>query len=364
MMLFKLLSAMDRNRFSNIVYSMIEPGATAERIRGLGIEVRTLGMKQGRIDPRAIRLLVKGVREWSPHIIQTWMYHADLLGGLVGKVFAGVPVVWNIRHSDLHPEANHWMTLRVAEFCGLLSRWIPARIVCCAESSRVIHTRIGYRGPKMVVIPNGFDLDAYRPRPEAGAVCHDLFGIPPDRDLISLIARYHPQTDHATLIAAAALCVAQYPETLFALCGDGITKDNEELVNLIRRAGLEGRVFLLGRRTTADIALIMSRSTVVTSSSSSGEAFPNVIGEAMACGSVCVVTDVGDSAYIVGDAGFVVPSRSPLDLAKGWIHVLEMSEETRGSFAEAARRRVEMNFSLPAIASRYEDLYLEHAAAL
>jgi glycosyltransferase involved in cell wall biosynthesis len=99
----------------------------------------------------------------------------------------------------------------------------------------------------------------------------------------------------------------------------------------------------------------------VTSSSSSGEAFPNVIGEAMACGTVCVVTDVGDSAYIVGDAGFVVPSRSPQGLAKGWIQVLEMDQETRRSFEERARQRVDTNFNLPRIASRYENLYLELA---
>ena len=362
-MLFKLLSAMDGSRFSNVVYSMIEPGATADRIRGLGIEVETLGMKQGRLDPRAIRILSDGIRGWGPHVIQTWMYHADLLGGVVGKLFSGVPVVWNIRHSDLHPEANHWMTLRVAEICSLLSGWMPARIVCCAESSREIHARIGYRASKMIVIPNGFDLRAYRPRPDAGGVCHDRFGIPPNRELISLVARYHPQKDHATFVAAAGLCVARFPGMLFALCGDGITNENEELTNLIRGAGLESHVFLLGRRPATDVALIMSRSTLVTSSSSSGEAFPNVIGEAMACGTVCVVTDVGDSAYIVGDAGFVVPSRSPQRLAKGWIQVLEMDQETRRSFEERARQRVDTNFNLPTIASRYENLYRELAGS-
>jgi glycosyltransferase involved in cell wall biosynthesis len=286
------------------------------------------------------------------------MYHADLLGGLVGKLFFGVPVVWNIRHSDLHPEANHWMTLRVAKLCGLLSAWAPARIVCCAESGRIIHTRIGYRTSKMVVIPNGFDLEAYRPRPDADVICLERYGIPRHIDLISLIARYHPQKDHATFIAAAKLYHARSPETIFALCGDGITSANGELMNLIGQAGLEGRVFLLGRRAPADIALIMSRSSLITSSSSE-EAFPNVIGEAMACGTVCVVTDVGDSAYIVGDTGVVVPARSPEELAKGWMRILNMDEHTRAALGRAARHRVETKFGLPAIALRYQDLYVE-----
>jgi glycosyltransferase involved in cell wall biosynthesis len=319
-------------------------------------------MTQGRPDPRAIFSLDKALRAWSPHVIQTWMYHADLLGGLVGKLLRGTPVVWNVRHNDLQSGVDHWMTLRIAECCGFLSRWIPARIVCCAQSSRRIHARLGYRWSKMAVIPNGFDLEVYRPHPGAGGLCQERFGIPPDRSIVSLVARYHPHKDHVTFFAAAALCAYRYPETLFALCGDGITTSNTELMRLIRQAGLGDRVYLLGRCAPKEIALIMSRSTVVTSSSSS-EAFPNVIGEAMACGAVCVVTDVGDSAYIVGDAGISVAPRSPEDLANGWMRVFEMDDQTRGAFGRSARERIEHKFSLPVVASQYEDLYLEVVGA-
>lgn len=358
MMLFKLLSAMDRNRFSNIVYSLIEPGPTADRIRGLGIEVHTLGMKQGLPDPRAILRLARAVGKWKPDVIQTWMYHGDLLGGLVGRLICGIPVVWNVRHSDFHPEGTPWLSYRVAELCAALSARVPEAIVFCAHSSLTIHRGLGYRGRKMIVIPNGFDLAAYRPQSGAGALCEERFGIPRNARLVSLIARYHPQKDHATFLAAAKICAARFPETVFALCGDGITDANEELTRAIENAGLRGRTLLLGRRPAAEIALLMSRSSLVTSSSSWGEAFPNVLGEAMACGAVCVATDVGDSAYIVGDTGFIVPLRSPGELAQAWMQVLEMDEETRLSLGEAARTRVEANFSLPVIASRYENLYL------
>ena len=258
MMLFKLLSALDRSCFTSIVYSMTQLGPTADRIRDLGIEVRTLGMKPRRPDPRAMLLLAGAVRRWRPHLIQTWMYHADLLGGLVGKIM-DIPVVWNIRHSNLDPDANHWMTIRVAQICALLSAWIRARIVCCAESSRRIHAGLGYRAPKMVVIPNGFDLDMYRPHSHASDICHERFGIPRENKLISLIARYHPQKDHATFIDAARRCAVQLPETLYALCGEGMTAANDELMDLIRGAGLKDRIFLLGRCASEDLAVIISR---------------------------------------------------------------------------------------------------------
>lgn len=358
MMLYKLLSHMDRDRFSNVVVSMLPLGPTADLIQALGVRVQTLGMKMGVPDPRSISRLARALRTWRPHILQTWMYHADLLGGVVGKMLFRLPVVWNIRHSDPSRGDNDWMTLKVAALCGQLSKWVPDRIICCAHSSRALHVGIGYAEAKMRVIPNGFDLEAYRPSPGAAAACFDRFGIPVGPDLISLIARYHPQKDHPNFISAAKICSERFPEALFALCGDDITPANEALISLIRQAGIQQRTFLLGRRTPAEIALIMSRSSLVTSSSSA-EAFPNVVGEAMACGAICVATDVGDSARIIGDTGLVVPAQSPEQLASAWTTVLDMDKNTRADLGRAARRRVESTFGLSSIVSQYESLYLE-----
>lgn len=362
MMLYKLLSGIDRSVFSNVVVSMLPVGPTAELIQKLGVHVETLGMKLGVPDPRSIPRLAKAIRNWRPHILQTWMYHADLLGGLVGKTIFRLPVIWNIRHSDLSPRGNGWMTLRVAALCGRLSHWVPDRIVCCAHSSRSLHADIGYSEAKMIVIPNGFDLETYRPYPAAAAACLDRFGIPVGPDVISLIARYHTQKDHPNFISAAKLCNRRFPETVFVLCGEDVTPANDALMSLIRQAGIERHTLLLGRRTPAEIALIMSRSTLVTTSSSA-EAFPNVIGEAMACGAVCVATDVGDSARIIGDAGLVAPARSPDQLASSWMTILDMDKDTRASLGRAARRRIEANFGLPSVVSKYENLYLELISA-
>src|SRR6202044_1563690 len=126
--------------------------------------------------------------------------------------------------------------------------------------------------------------------------------------------------DHATFLEAARLFAVEFPDTRFVLCGDGIDESNIELASLVDQAGIRQKIMLLGRRRPDEIALIMSRS-IATSSSSWGEAFSNVIGEAMACGAICVVTDVGDSAYIVGDCGIVVSPGSPRDLAAGWARV-------------------------------------------
>jgi glycosyltransferase involved in cell wall biosynthesis len=358
-MLVNLLSQMDKRRFSNIVYSMLKPGPAADEIRSMGIEVKTLSMSQGHANPLAIFRLTRGIRKWRPDVLQTWMYHANLLGGLAGLI-CGVPVAWGIHHGNLDRSANHRMTIGVAKICGLMSRWVPGRIVCCAQSSRTIHEKIGYSTSKMTVIPNGFDVAKFRPLPESRRLCADLFAIPSDVHVISLIARFDPQKDHATFIAAAKLCRLSFPDARYVLCGNRIDHANDELMDLIRAAKIEDRVMLLGRREPNEIALIMSRSSVVTSSSW-GEAFPMVIGEAMACGTVCVVTDIGDSAYLVGDTGVVVPPRVPEALAAGWIRVLSMGQPARIAAGQAARQRISAKFGLASVAFRYQNLYLELA---
>jgi glycosyltransferase involved in cell wall biosynthesis len=355
-MLWKLLSAMDSRRFHNVVYSMIEPGPMSGRIRNLGVEVRTLGMERGRFDPRALLRFMAAVRSERPQVIQTWMYHADLLGGLAGLWMRDIPVVWNIRHADLTPGSNSWMTLWVARFCALLSRCAPARIVCCAESARVVHTRLGYQAEKIVVIPNGFDLETYQPRPTANLACRDRFGIPAGSEVILYVARFHPHKDHRTFFQAAKLCAARRPGVVFALCGEGITDGNHELARLIEEAGVKPQVVLLGRLGPDDVAALMSRSSLVTLSSSA-EAFPNVVGEAMACGRTCVVTNVGDAAHLVGDTGIVVSPGSPEELAAGWLTVLSMDETVRTAREKAARTRIEELFSLESVSRKYQELY-------
>lgn len=356
-MLYKLLSGMDREAFEPRVVSLTDVGPVGEKIRALGVPVHALGMRRGVPDPRGAWRLTRLLKKDRPHLVQTWMYHADLLGGLAARLAGGViPVVWGIRHSNLDPEGNKRTTIWTTRACAWLSHRLPAKIVCCSEASRRVHTALGYAAEKMVVIPNGFDLTAFKPDPEVREEVRRELGIPADALLIGLVGRFDPQKDHRNFVAAAALMSAAYPEVHYLLCGDGVSWDNHELAGWIDEVGLRQRFHLLGRRED------MPRLTAaldIASSSSYGEGFPNVIGEAMACGVPCVVTDVGDSAFIVGDTGMVVPPRNPEALAQAWKKLMEMGPEGRKKLGEAARRRVLENFNLPDIVARYEGLYKE-----
>ena len=357
MMLYKVLSKMNRDAFRAEVISMLDAGTLGEKIARLGIRVRTLNMRPGIPDPRALWRLMRILKEQPPDLIQTWMYHANLMGSIAAKLTQDIPIIWGIHHSNFDPQKSKRRTVWIMKAAALLSSRIPRGVICCGEAPRRVHVQTGYDARKITVIPNGFDLASFYPDPLARVSVRRELGIPTEAPVIGLVARFHPKKDHRTFIAAAGLLHQTRPDTYFVLCGDGIGPENQELSHWIQQAGISGRCKLLGVRE--DMPRLMAALDVATSSSSYGEGFPIVLGEAMACGIPCVATDVGDSALILGSTGRVVTAEQPQSLAQAWNEVLELSKEQRSRLGREARQRIEQNFSLPVIVRRYENLYKE-----
>jgi glycosyltransferase involved in cell wall biosynthesis len=357
--LLELLRVMDRRAFESTVVSLSDAGPVAESIRELGIGVSALGMSRSRPSPFGLAGLARAVRRLRPDVVQTWMYHADLLGGLAARIPPATPAAWGIRHSDFAPETTSVRTLRVVRLCAALSRALPARIVCCSHVARRIHEEMGYDAAKMLVIPNGFDLGVFRPDPAARDSVRAELGVPRESVLIGAVGRYHPQKDHANLIAAAGILVGGGADVHFVMCGDGIDDGNRELAELLARGGIARRAHLLGRRD--DVERIFASLDIATSSSSYGEASPRVVGEAMASGVPCAVTDVGDSAIIVGDTGRVVEPRNASALAAAWDALLALGPDGRRRLGETARARVREHYDIRETGACFGALYEELA---
>jgi glycosyltransferase involved in cell wall biosynthesis len=355
MMLYKLLSRLDRAAFVAEVISLTDIGPMGEKIRALGVPVRSLGMSRGVPNPLGLLRLVRWLRRNPPQVIQTWMYHADLIGGLAARLAGRIPVAWGIQSSTLDPEGIKRRTIWIAAACARLSRWLPSRIVCAAESARQLHIELGYDADKVVVIPNAFDLAAFRPDPAARQSVRQELGIPDQAPLIGLMGRFHPQKDHRTFVKAASLLHRHRPEAHFLLCGDGVAWNNPELTGWIEAAGLRARFHLLGPRD--DMARLNAALDIASLTSIYGEALPNVLGEAMACGVPCVVTPIGDSSLLVGDTGKIVPPQDPPAVAEAWRSLIEAGPDARQQLGLTARRRIEEHYSLPTIVAQYERLY-------
>jgi glycosyltransferase involved in cell wall biosynthesis len=313
-------------------------------------------MKPGMPDPAALLKLMRLLRRHRPALVQTWMYHADLLGGLAARLAGRIPVVWGIHQASLAKEGNKKLTLFTIRLCAKLSGYLPDRIICCSKAALEAHSALGYARDRMVMIPNGFDLGIYKPDPAARASVRAELDLAGDAVLVGLFARFHVQKDHRTFISAARKIHAVHGDVHFVLCGDGIDWNNPVLADWIASAGLNGVVHLLSHRN--DVPRLMAAMDIV-SLSSFAEAFPNVVGEAMACGVPCVVTDTGDSALLIGETGLTVPPRDPERLADAWLKMLAMNAEMRQQQGKRARERIAEHFSLPAIVARYESLYEE-----
>ncbi len=353
-MLLKLLERLP-GRFAPSVVSLTTEGEIGPRIAALGIPVAALGMNAGRPSLSALLQLVSLLRRTRPDLVHTWMYHADLLGGLAARA-AGVPsVAWCIRNSALAPATTKSSTRLVMRTCAKLSRRVPDRIVSCSEAARDLHVGLGYAADRMVVLPNGFDLARFRPDPDARGSLRAELGVEADTPLVGLVGRYDRQKNHAGFCEAAARVLARHPHAHFVLAGAGVDEQNRELATAADAAGVTASLHRLGLRT--DVPRLMAALDVLVSSSAYGEAFPNVLGEAMACGVPCAVTDVGDSAYIVGSTGRVV---APTDLQGLGDHVadlLALPESGRRDLGAAARRRVEEHFEIGDVVERYGAFY-------
>lgn len=355
MMLYKVLKHSSGKEFQHEVISLTDIGLIGEKIQKLGVEVHALHMRGIDLPIAAIRLAL-WLRKSNPDVVQTWMYHADLVGGLAAKLgFLRAPIIWGIRQTNLHSKLSKLRTRLVAQFSAFLSYWIPTKILCNSNAGRETHIRMGYDEKKMLVIPNGFDTLRFQEDKEARISVRRELGITPATLLVGYIARFDPQKDHRTFIEAARILHTGSIDAHFVLCGRGVSWGNRELVSWIEKANLEDNFHLLDERD--DIPRITAALDVASLTSAFGEGFPNTVGEAMSCGVPCVVTDAGDSAYIVGDTGFVVPPGDRVALAGALRRMIEIKEGERVALGQRARKRIEENFSIDRVVKKYIELY-------
>ena len=359
-MLEKLVLGMDRAEFRNTVVSVTGDGQIAVRLRQAGIPVYSLGLTHPASLPRTILRLRRLLLELQPHIMQTWLYHADLVGTVTHMTTpTDTKLLWNLRCSDMDMRQYSAGTRWVLRFLPMLSG-NPLRIISNSEAGRLHHIGLGYRGSGWTILPNGFDLAKFGPQDAARRQIRQQLGISDTDFLIGMIARHDPMKDHANFFAMARQLARQRSDIHFMLVGRGCEPGKGWTAEA--QAELGGRLHLLGERK--DVAELLSALDVMTLTSAYGEGFPNVLGEGLASGIPCVATDVGDAKRILGDAGLVVPPRDPAALVAAVQRILDMPAAERDAWRQQMRRRAEQEFNLNDVTARYERLYREILAGI
>ncbi|WP_445371127.1 glycosyltransferase family 4 protein [Methylomonas sp. HW2-6] len=359
-MLWKLLAHVDRERFDMRVVCLIGDGPVADDIRALGIPVLCLGARSPVSGLKAVGRLRKYLLAARPDIVQGWMYHGNF-AAWAGRLLIGrrVPLIWGVRQSlyDINKEKPG--TAKIIRLCAWLSG-AATKILYNSQTARQHHENIGYAPERGDWLPNGFDTDVFRPEPAARTALREELGLQPQAALVGMVARYDPMKGHANFLKAAQLLAERRNDVHFVLAGRGVDSQNRVFVDAERSSALPGRLHLLGERQ--DIASITAALDIAVTPSVS-EGFANAIGEAMSCAVPCVVTDVGDSAAVLGDGGRVVVAEDSQTLAAAIGELLDLAPERRQAIGMQARQRVLEQFSIQAVAQRYQDLYRSLAAA-
>ncbi len=355
-MLMRLLAALDPQGFSSHVVCMAGPGEIGSRIAASGFPVHYLDIPRGGFSPAGGVKWIRLLRSVRPEILQSWMYHANLLALTAPLVLGRVPVFWNIQTSGRNPLEFKALTRGVIRATCLLSG-LPEGVIVNSEKGRVDHLRMGYKDHKFHVIPNGFDLSLYKPVDlRRKKEVRRAFGMEEEAFCVGMFARYHPVKDHRAALKAADMVRKRGYRAHFYFAGQGVDEGNPDLMQYVDALGLNALVHLMGYQREVHV-LMAAMDTVISCSHSEG--LSNVIGEAMATGIPCVVTDVGDSARVVGDTGKIVKPGDPEALAAALIELIRMPHEKRQALGKSARERIQVRFAIEKIARAYARLYLK-----
>jgi glycosyltransferase involved in cell wall biosynthesis len=357
--LYRLCSVDRESGWQHTVISLMGRGIYAERLEGVGVSVHSLGMPRGRITAAGTIRLYSLLRSLRPAIVQTWMYHADLLGGVAARLAGVNGIVWSLR-GPLNAQKTSRSTRLVARLCAVLSRYVPTRIVSCSVYAARVHQALGYSADKFVIIPNGYPLDRFAPMPDARRVLRADLGAADNLPLLGMVARFDPYKDHFNLIQALGLLKRRSVNFLCVLIGSDVDEANSAIREMLEREDVRDRVKLLGARD--DIPELMNALDVHVLSSLD-EAFPNVLAEAMACGTPCVTTDVGDARLIIGNTGWTAPPQDATALAEAiQLAISARSDDVSWQMRKVvARVRIEENFGLDRMQRAYRKVWIESA---
>ena len=341
--LVELIKGLDKNVFSLTVAPFYDGGPLLREIEGIpGVEVVPL-RKRGRWDVvQFFMRLWRVAASVKPHIAYGYMGVANQLALLIGWMVRG-KVLWGIRASNMDLDQYDWLMKALYKIECKLSRF-PMLIISNSRSAKDYHVAQGFPAEKIVVIPNGIDTNRFAADLQLREKIRSEWRVSDEEILVGLVARLDQMKDHTTFLRAAALLLPKYSLVRFVCVGDGRAAYRKKLYDLAVQLGLVDRLLWVGFRD--DMVAVYSALDVACSSSSFGEGFSNVVGEAMACGVPCVVTDVGDSRWIVGDTGSAVRPNDPMAFSAALHKMLELQPALRKERGRKARERIIEHFSV------------------
>lgn len=340
----------------HIVISLTGPGKYFSLLNKIGIKVYCFQIKF--FSFFEFYLLMKTLNSLKPNIVQTWLVHADFIGGIAARFLGIRNIIWNIRYSNFEIGKAKLTTIFIIKILAKLSYKIPRSIITVSKKAKKIYSRVGYDPKKLKFIPNGYDLSILKINRNQNKAFKKNLNIIQNVPLIGNVARYDTKKDHFNLLKALSIIKSKKIDFLCVLVGSNVNIKNKTLTNQIKKLNLSSSIKLLGQKN--DILPVMNALDIYVQSSKYGEGFPNVVAEAMACGTPCVVTDVGDASFIVGKTGWAVAPNNSLHLASMIEKaIFEYYTKNWNRRCKYARSRIKENFDISKMLNSYNKLWYE-----
>lgn len=337
-LLYRICTSPIGNRFSHSVICLKSGGKYVDLLKKNNIPVFCLRMSFFNLPIKFLRL-VKLIRVISPQVVQTWLYHADLFGGLAAKLAGVKDIIWGIHNTNLDWRRSSFSSLLVLRTLIPLSYLVPSKIVCCAHAAKLIHIKMGYCEKKMITILNGYDTSFFCPDLRKRQAYRTDLQLNKSTFLVGMVARLDPQKDHLTFLKSIQRVTKNILNLKCLLVGKNVPNLDFEIAEL----NLTSSVIL--RDSCSDLRGVYNSMDVFVLSSSYGEAFPNVIAEAMSCGVPCIATDLGDVSLLIGDCGIIVPPNEVGQLADSIEEMYYRSHTKEWNILKSAvRKRIIENF--------------------
>ena len=337
----------------HLVVSLTNGGRHESSLREVGTAVVQLDLKSPLGVVNTLSAL-RRIRAFDPDLVQSWMYHANLVGAGIARWVLRVPNAWGIHNSGIDGAAAALSTKAAFALSKRVSRTLPDLKISCSSRARERLIATGFDPLDWEVIPNGYDLSEFIFRPTSRAAIRRELSVADGDFLIGTVARWHQDKGHAVLFAALRrLFQGDSQRVNVLLAGPGMSRDNVALGKALREHDLCDKILLLGPVT--DVAGTMSALDLLVMPSAR-EAFPNVVCEALACETPVVCTDAGDAAEIIGPLGRAVRPGDVDGLAASIREMVTFRDDREGwhNLRAAGRRRMEQLFTIDRMVARYE----------
>lgn len=353
--LYSLINGGLLSHFEIQILSLTDLGHYGNKFQTMGIVVNCLYLKNPFYFFLSVLRILWISWKFKPDLVQGWMYHGNIFSFfIVIFLFFKPKLFWGIRQTFYDISKEKFLTRIVIRMNVRFSPFTNA-VIYNSQKSQIQHEAFGFSARNSHYIPNGFDFALWKKDLSLKKQLRQQLNIPDNAFVVGYVGRYHPMKNIELLFDSMIYILNKYSYVYFYIIGKNTNSSNPSLKHYYDKIP-SNRFFSFGE--IDDVPKFIQCIDLLCLTSSWGEGFPNVIGEAMSVGIPCVATDIGDSSFVIGDTGWIIPPGDIFSLIRAIESAMSEPASFRHLRSEFAINRISKNFNINSVVKQYKEIYL------